>query len=189
MGISKTEDIGIIKTEDVDNTKNEDNDEDKDKRRNKSIQMFRFLKRWKDKKGNQKKRNIVWAFWDDDYIPELCEKWVYYDGNYAYTRFEQLRKRSGKVLFTTEHKATTSKYNSNAYIDIDELQVFKDFSIKDKTTTKTKDMLDKINSKISARNKVNEVLAKMKVDVTNKLNFMYEVMCELQDETYSETHG
>ena len=74
MGISKTEDIGIIKTEDVDNTKNEDNDEDKDKRRNKSIQMFRFLKRWKDKMGNQKKRNIVWAFWDDDYIPELCEK-------------------------------------------------------------------------------------------------------------------
>ena len=55
MGTSKTENIGISKTEDVDNTKNEDNDKDRDKGRNKSIQMFRFLKRWKDKKGNHKK--------------------------------------------------------------------------------------------------------------------------------------
>ena len=85
MGTSKTENIGISKTEDVDNTKNEDNDEDRDKGRNKHIQMFRFLKRWKDKKGNHKKINIIWSFWDDDYIRELCEKWVYYDGNYAYT--------------------------------------------------------------------------------------------------------
>ena len=178
MGISKTENIGISKTEDVDNTKNEDNDEDRDKGRNKHIQMFRFLKRWKDKKGNQKKRSIVWAFWDDNHIPELCEKWVYYNGNYAYTRFEGLRKRSDEVLFTREYKATTSKYNSNAYIDIDELQVFKDFSIKGKTATKTKDMLAKINSKISAINKAGEVLAKIKVDATKKLSLIYEVMGE-----------
>ena len=47
-------------------------------------------------------------------------------------------------------------------------------------------MLDKINSKISAINKANEVLAKIKVDVTKKLNLIYEVICELQDEIYSD---
>ena len=120
------------------------------------MQVFRYSKRWRDKKGNRKRRTIVWVFWDDDHISELCEKCVYYDGNYAYTRFEELRTRSGEVLFTREYKATASKYNSDTYIDIDELQMFKDFSIKDKTTTKTKDMLDKINDKISTINKTNE---------------------------------
>ena len=108
------------------------------------------------KNGNWKKRQIVRVLWDDDHISELCEKWIYYDGNYAYTRFEELRTRSGEVLFTREYKATASKDKSDTYIDIDELQMFKDFSIKDKTTTKTKDMLDKINDKISTINKTNE---------------------------------
>ena len=148
--------------------------------------MFRYSKRWKDKKGNQKKRRIVWAFWDDDHISELCENWVYYDGNYAYTRFEELRKRSGEVLFTREYKAASSKDNSNVYIDIDKLQMFKDFSIKDKTTAKTKDMLDKINNKISMINKTNEGLAKVKAEVAIKVELIYEAMVELQDEIYSD---
>ena len=107
--ISKTEDTSISKTEDIDNTKNEDNDEDIDKDRNTLIQMFRYSKRWKDKKGNRKRRQIVWVFWNNGHVSELCEKWVYYKGNYAYTRFEELRTRSGEVVFTREHKATTSK--------------------------------------------------------------------------------
>ena len=87
-------------------------------------------------------------FRDDDHIPELCEKWIYLNDNYAYTRFEELRTRSGEVLFTTEHKATISKDKANTYIDIDELKMFKDFSTSDKTTfkTKTKDK-DKITPK------------------------------------------
>ena len=88
------------------------------------------------------------------HISELCEKWVYYDNNYAYTRFEELHTRSAEVLFTREHKATISKIESNTYIDIDELQMFKDFTTKDKITTKTKnkDILDKINNKIGMIN-------------------------------------
>ena len=152
--IEPDEDIDNTKTEDIDNTKTEDIDNIKtkdkctNKRRNKRIQMFMIIKRWINNNGNwKKKRRIVWAFWDDDHISELCEKWVYYDGNYAYTRFEELRKRSGEVRFTREYKTTTSKDNSNVYIDIDKLQIIKDFSIRDKTTAKTKEMLDKINNK------------------------------------------
>ena len=109
IDISKTEDIDNTKTEDIDNTKTEDidntktKDKGRNKRRNKRIQMFMYIKRWRNKNDNRKKkRRIVWAFWDDDHISELCEKWVYYDGNYAYTRFEELRKRSGEVLFTRD---------------------------------------------------------------------------------------
>ena len=72
--ISKTEDTSISKTEHIDNTKNEDNDEDIDKDRNTLIQMFRYSKQWKDKKGNRKRRQIVWVFWNNGHVSELCEK-------------------------------------------------------------------------------------------------------------------
>ena len=193
INISKTEDIDNSKTEDIDNTKTEDidntktKDKGRNKYRNKRIQMFMYIKRWRNKKGNQKKkRRIVWAFWDDDHISELCKKWVYYDDNYAYTRFEELRECSGEVLFTREYKATASKDNSDTYIDIDEMQLFKDFSVKDKTPTKTKDMLDKINNKISAINKTNDGLAKVKTEVAKKVELINEAIVELQDEIYSD---
>ena len=47
-------------------------------------------------------------------------------------------------------------------------------------------MLDKINNKISAINKTNEGLAKIKSDVTKKLNLIYEVMTELKDGIYGD---
>ena len=47
-------------------------------------------------------------------------------------------------------------------------------------------MLDKMNNKISAINKTNEGLAKIKADLTKKLNLIYELMTELQDEIYSD---
>ena len=163
-------------------------------------------------------------FRDDDHIPELCEKWIYLNGNYAYTRFEELRTRSGEVLFTREHKATISKDKANTYIDIDELKMFKDFSTSDKTTFKTKtkdkdkaapkgkdkatpktktedkdkttpktrtkienkDILGKINNKIDTINKMNKRLEKVKAEVTKKIELIYESMCELQDEIYSD---
>ena len=90
------------------------------------------------KNGNWKRRQIVWVFWNTGHVSELCEKWIYLNGKYAYTRFEQLRTHSGEVLFTREHKATTSKDKSNTYIDIHELKMFKDFRTIDKTTFKTK---------------------------------------------------
>ena len=61
---------------------------------------------------------------------------------------------------------------------------------KDKTTlkikTEDKDQLDKINNKISVINKLNEGLAKVKADVTKKIELIYESMYELQDEIYSD---
>ena len=56
---------------------------------------------------------------------------------YAYTRFEELRTHSGKVVFTRERKAIVSKDKSDTDIDIDDLKMFKDFSTSDKTTFKT----------------------------------------------------
>ena len=47
-------------------------------------------------------------------------------------------------------------------------------------------MSDKINNKIRTINKTNEGLAKIKADLTKKLNLIYEVMTELQDEIYSD---
>ena len=90
------------------------------------------------------------------------------------------------MLFTREYKATASKDKSDTYIDIDELKMFKDLSNRGKTKINTKDMLDKINNEISTINKTNEGLAKIKADLTKKLNLIYEVMTELQDEIYSD---
>ena len=109
------------------------------------------------------------------------------------------------MLFTREHKATRED-KSNTYIDIDDLKIFKDFSTSDKTTFKTKtkdkdkdknkttnktktedkDTLDKINNKIDTINKMNKRLEKVKAEVTKKIELIYESMCELQDEIYSD---
>ena len=167
------------------------------------------------KNSNWKRRQIVWIFWNNGHISELCEKWIYINGKYAYTRFEELRTHSGEMLFTREHKATRED-KSNTYIDIDDLKIFKDFSTSDKTTFKTKtkdkdkdknktktedkdkttpktrtktedkDILDKINNKIDTINKMNKRLEKVKAEVTKKIELIYESMCELQDEIYSD---
>ena len=112
-----------------------------------------------------------------------------HDDNYACTRFEELRKRYGEVLFTREYKATASKDSSNMYIVIDKLLMFKGFSIRDKNTIKTRIMLDKINNKISRINKTHEGLAKLKVEVTKKSELIYEIICEIQDKIYSNDPG
>ena len=80
---------------------------------------------------------ITWVFWKS-HVSELCEKWTYYNNNYAYTRFEEFRTCSGEVLFTNEHKAVFSKNIAKTYTDINDLKIFKDFSKKDKTKFKKK---------------------------------------------------
>ena len=168
--------------------------------RNKFIQVFQHAKQSKDEKVNWKKRQIIWVFWDDGHVSELCEKWIYHNHEYAYTRFEELRIYSGEVLFTREHKATTSKDKPNTHIDIDTLQVFKDFITEDRATPKTKtlpktktktktvdkDTPDKIKNEIDTINKINKELAKVKAEVIKKVELIYEAMCELQDEIYSD---
>ena len=110
------------------------------------------------------------------HVSELCKKWIYDDGNYAYARFEELHTCSGEVVFTREHKAAISKNISKTYIDIDDLKIFKDFSTSDKimnktkdknkpttkTKTKDKDTLDTINNKIDMINKLYNGIKKSK---------------------------
>ena len=95
---------------------------------NRLIQMFQYAKLGRNKKnGNWVKRQIVWVFWNNNHISELCENWIHRNNEYAYTRFEELRTYSGEVLFTREHKATTTKNKRSIFIDINKLKVFKDF--------------------------------------------------------------
>ena len=113
---------------------------------NESIQVFKLSKLDRNKKiknwkhCNWKGRRILWVFWNNKYISELYEKWIHHDGNYACTRFEELRTCSGEVLFTNEHKANISREKSKTYIDTDELKMFRDSSSKDTIPLKTKDM-------------------------------------------------
>ena len=104
-------------------TKNkiEDKDEGVNKGRNKFIQISHHAKQKHDEKGNYKKRQIVWVFWDDELVSELCKKWICYNHEYAYTLFEELRTYSGEVLFTREHKAITSKDNDTLHFIDDKL--------------------------------------------------------------------
>ena len=129
------------------------------------IQVYYNGKIFKNKEnGDWRKRHILWVFWNNNHISELCEKWIYKDGNYAYTRFEELRTRYGEVLFTNKHKATLSKEKPNTYIDIDGLKIFKD-----PTPLKTKDMLYKINNKISIINKISTILVEIKVKLKKEV--------------------
>ena len=102
--------------------------------------------------GNWLKRQILWLFWNNNKVIELCGKWIFYGGNYADSRFEKLCTRSGEVFFTREHKATLSKEKSLTFIDIDALKVFRNEYFEDeiilKTKKKYKGLIDKINNKI-----------------------------------------
>ena len=121
-------------------------------------------------------------------MSELYEKWLYFDGNYAYTRFEVFRTRSGEMLFTNEHKATLSKEKSNTYIHIDEPKIFKDFfydrtpfETEIKNTTKTKDM-DKTIPKTKTKTKdMDRTIPKTKTedkDMVDKINDKISIINE-----------
>ena len=124
----------IVKIKDKDKTATKTKTEDKDKYigidENKPIQVFQYASVQGNKKnGDWVKRQIVWVFWNDEHISEICEKWIRCGSEYAYTWFEELRTYSGEVLFTREHKATRSNRKSNKknLIYINKLQVFKFF--------------------------------------------------------------
>ena len=85
-----------------------------------------------DVENNYKKRRIIWIFWKS-HVPELCEKWICSEGNYAYTRFEEFRTYNDEVIFTNEHKAVLTKKEALQYIDANDLNIFKDFCSDSKT--------------------------------------------------------
>ena len=57
---------------------------------------------------------------------------------------------------------------------------------KTKTKTEDKDMLDRINNKISIINETSRIIAKIKVKLKKKTKLIYETMYELQDEIYND---
>ena len=161
---TKTEDVDNTKTEDIDNSKpyidkdikpyidkdtkpdiKKDTKPDIKKDSNPNIkidkktssQVFKVVKFKFKNKSNWEKKVITWVFWKSP-VSELCEKWIYYNNNYAYTRYEEFRTCSGEVLFTNEHKAVFSKNKAKTYIDINDLEIFKDFSKENKTKFKRK---------------------------------------------------
>ena len=99
--------------------------------------MFEVVKFKFKNKSDWEKKVITWVFWKS-HVTELCEKWICCRNNYAYTRFEEFHTCSGEVLFTNEHKAVFSKNNAKTYIDINDLDIFKDFCKENKTKFKKK---------------------------------------------------
>ena len=85
----------------------------------------------------RKKKVITWVFWKS-HVTEICEKRICCRNNYAYARSEEFRTFSGEVFFTNEHKAVFSKNKAKTYIDINDLEIFKDFSKDNKTKFKKK---------------------------------------------------
>ena len=56
---------------------------------------------------------------------------------------------------------------------------------RNKTKTENKDILDKTNKRIDTINKSNNLLAKLKAEVTKKFELIYESLSELQNEIFS----
>ena len=81
---------------------------------------------------------------------------------------------STKDKFTTKNKTKTEDKNKTT------------LKTNGKTKTKDKDTLHKIDIQKSAINKLNKGLAKVKAEVTKKVELIYEAMCELQGDIYSD---
>ena len=98
-------------------------------------------------------------------------------------------------LLTNISQLYQKKNQTNTYIDIDELKIFKYFfydktpfetEIENITKTKDKVMLDKMNNKISIINETSTILVEIKDELNKNIKLIYESMCELQDEIYSD---
>ena len=87
---------------------------------------------------------------------------------------------SDKTTFKTKTKDKDKDKNKTKTEDKDKT------TPKTRTKTEDKDILDKINNKIDTINKMNKRLEKVKAEVTKKIELIYESMCELQDEIYSD---
>ena len=98
------------------------------------------------------------------------------------TKTEDKDKTTPKTKAKTEDKDKTTPKTE----DKDKTKTKTKTEHKAKTKNKNNDLLDKINSKIDTINKMNKRLAKVKAKVTKYVELIYEAMCELQDEIYSD---
>ena len=95
--------------EDIDISKTDDKDEDI--YRDKPVQVFRYVKQWKGKKINWKRKHIAWVFWNNGQVSELCEKWVYLNGNYVYTSLKSFEHVLVRCLLLENIKQPCQKMN------------------------------------------------------------------------------
>ena len=99
-----------------------------------------------------------------------------------------LNEDKDKDLPKNKDKTSTEDKDKTSTEDMDNITTKTKTSTEDKdnTTTKirdkAKDLLDKINKRIDTINKSNTLLAKLKAEVTKKIELVYEVMSKLQDE-------
>ena len=98
------------------------------------------------------------------------------------TKTEDKDKTTPKTKAKTEDKDKTTPKTE----DKDKTKTKTKTEHKAKTKNKNNDLLDKINSKIDTINKMNKRLAKVKAKVIKYVELIYEAMCELQDEIYSD---
>ena len=98
------------------------------------------------------------------------------------TKTEDKDKTTPKTKAKTEDKDKTTPKTE----DKDKTKTKTKTEHKAKTKNRNNDLLDKINSKIDTINKMNKRLAKVKAKVTKYVELIYEAMCELQDEIYSD---
>ena len=103
-----------------------------------------------------------------------------------------LNEDKDKDLPKNKDKTSTEDKDKTSTEDMDNITTKTKTSTEDKdnTTTKirdkAKDLLDKINKRIDTINKSNNLLAKLKDEISKKIELVYEVMSELQDEIYSD---
>ena len=76
----------------------------------------------------------------------------------------------------------TQTLRNNSQVTRNEVHVLRD---NDKTKDKDNITLDKINYKIDLVNKTDKILFQVNTKVKNKVESIYKVMCELQDEIYN----
>ena len=129
------------------------------------------------------KKVITRVFWKY-HLSELCEKWICCRNNYACRRFEEFRTCSGEVLFTNEHKAVFSKNKAKTYIDINDLEIFKNFSKENKTKFKNKPKteIESITTKT-----INMITAKKDKNIKGDyLAKIKEYTCTISDIYYSQ---
>ena len=133
----------------------------------------------------QIRKKTVKIFWNNNNISDICEKWIFYNNNYAYIRCEELHKHLGELLYTREHKAGQSKEKSCVYIDIDELKMHSDDD--DESIFKLKKeyriVIDKIYDKMNNISEVITIIKNINDELKKNIKSIYEIMFNLSDDS------
>ena len=169
----------IVKIEDKDMTMSEYKDEDM------LTKVYTEDEKEHIDNNHWTKRITVKIFWNNNNISEICEKWIFYNGNYAYIRSEKLHTHLCELLYTREHKAGLSKKNLCTYIDIDELNMDSDGYDESlfKPKKEYRDMIDKVYDKMNNINDVITTIKKINDELKKNIESVREIIFKLPDDS------